>query len=429
MKVLFVEAEETFYMPVNTKIPKRWTYLGEIATYVAKENEVKVMDCLSPRISHAEILSEVSQVKYDLICFLMRIETVGALIKLVPLIKKISPQTKLLTYGDAPCMFPRFIKENLSDLDAIVESGDWEVAICNYIKFIDEKNSTSNNLSGITIKNDGKWIEAKNCGGKNFINWEFTNLDSTLVDVDLYKSLRNNEVTISASRGCPYNCKFCLAVKTFDKDDRRKDIKQLADYMIENKDKVSNFKLFSPTFTYDEIWVKEFCNYLIEKKSDVNWVTTSRTDKLQSEIMIQKMAQAGCKKIAVGVETLDQEANRELKKFNDLKHYKDSVKNMFDLAHKYDIIIKPLLMMGIKGQTKANIIDSFKFLKEVGAEDVRVAAYSPRQILSQKDLKGTLELKDINAMDKMTYIDNMPENMNESEFLNVIFNKKAYKEI
>ena len=49
MKVLFVEAEETFYMPVNTKIPKRWAYLGEIATYIAKENDVKVMDCINPQ--------------------------------------------------------------------------------------------------------------------------------------------------------------------------------------------------------------------------------------------------------------------------------------------------------------------------------------------------------------------------------------------
>ena len=34
MKILFVEAEETFYMPVKTKIPKRWSYLIEIANYV-----------------------------------------------------------------------------------------------------------------------------------------------------------------------------------------------------------------------------------------------------------------------------------------------------------------------------------------------------------------------------------------------------------
>lgn len=110
MKVLFVEGEESFYMPVNTKIPKRWTYLAEIATYVAENNDVKVMDCLSPRISHSEILTEISTNRYDLICFLVRIETVNSLLKLIPLIKKITPESKLLAYGDAVCMFPNYIK-------------------------------------------------------------------------------------------------------------------------------------------------------------------------------------------------------------------------------------------------------------------------------------------------------------------------------
>ena len=74
MKILFVEAEETFYMPVKTKIPKRWSYLIEIANYVYKKgNEVKIMDCIDPKISHAEILEEVATQSYDLICFLMRI--------------------------------------------------------------------------------------------------------------------------------------------------------------------------------------------------------------------------------------------------------------------------------------------------------------------------------------------------------------------
>ena len=137
MRILFIESQETFYMPIKTKIPKRWAYLGEIATYVSKKgHEVKIMDCLDPKISHAEILEEISRNKWDMMCFLMRIESVSSMIKLVPLIKQMSPDTKLLTYGDAPCMFVNFIKDNLNDLDAIVESGDWEVAICNYAKYL-----------------------------------------------------------------------------------------------------------------------------------------------------------------------------------------------------------------------------------------------------------------------------------------------------
>ena len=299
-------------------------------------------------------------------------------------------------------MFPNFIKKNFGDLNAIIESGDWEVAISNYIDFIKGKNFSDGNIPGITIKDKdrNKWIDATRCSGENFTGWAFTDLDSKLVDVNLYKSLRHNEVTISASRGCPYNCKFCLAVKTFDKDDRRKNIGELVQYMNNNVSKVSDFKLFSPTFTYDEEWVMSFCKELINNKINATWVTTSRTDKLQNEEMIEKMAEAGCKKLAVGVETLDERANRELKKFNDLEDYRNKVENMFKLANKYNIEIKPLLMMGIKGQSKENILDSLNFLTSIGARDIRIAAYSPRQLLTELDNKGTLTLKDINACTK-----------------------------
>lgn len=37
MNVLFIEAEETFYMDVRTKMLKRWVYLGEIATFIEKK--------------------------------------------------------------------------------------------------------------------------------------------------------------------------------------------------------------------------------------------------------------------------------------------------------------------------------------------------------------------------------------------------------
>ena len=427
MKILFIETQETFYMPIDTKIPKRWAYLGEIATYVRnKGHEVKVMDCLDPRISHAEILMEVSSNKWDLICFLMRIESVASMIKLVPLIRQISPETKLLTYGDAPCMFVNYIKDNMGDLDAIVESGDWEVAICSYAKYLQKTDFANADIPGVTVKVNGRWKDAKRCNGENFTDWEFPDLDSDLINKDLYLSLRENEVTLSVSRGCPYNCKFCLAVKTFDKADRRKNPERIVAYMKKYKDKVKRFKLFSPTFTYDSDWVRELCRRILEEKLDVKWVVTSRPDCLRDEELIKLMADAGCRKIAVGIETLDEESNRELKKFADIENYKSVVRNMFAYAGSCGIEIKPLLMMGIKGQNKQNLKETLSFLREVGAKDIRLAAYSPRQILSEKDHERTLTLTDIEKMDKMTYINYMPDGLTESMFLKMIYGTDQY---
>ena len=262
------------------------------------------MDCIDPKISHAEILEEVATQSYDLICFLMRIETVNSMLKLVPLIRKVTPNTKLLAYGDAPCMFINYIKENFSDLDAIVEGGDWEVSICNYVKYIESHENID--IPAITIKVNGKWKDAKKCNGENFTDWSFPDLENRICNSDLYRELKENEVTISVSRGCPYNCKFCLAVKTFDKADRRKNPKQIVDFMEKYKDKVSRYKLFSPTFTYDEKWVNELCNMIIDRGLKVEWVVTSRPDRLQNKELLKLMSKAGCKRIAVGIETLDE---------------------------------------------------------------------------------------------------------------------------
>lgn len=427
MKILFVEAEEIFYMPVKTKIPKRWSYLIEIANYVyEKGHEVKVMDCIDSKISHAEILKEVATQSYDLICFLMRIETVNSMLKLVPLIKKVTPNTKLLAYGDAPCMFINYIKKFFSDLNAIVEGGDWEVSICNYVKYIE--NNENIDIPAITINKDGNWKDARKCNGENFTDWAFPDLENKICNSDLYRELKDNEVTLSVSRGCPYNCKFCLAVKTFDKADRRKNPKHIVDFMEKYKKKVVRYKLFSPTFTYDEKWVNQLCNLMIDRNLQVEWVVTSRPDKLQNKELLKLMSKAGCKRIAVGIETLDEKANKEINKFGDIAGYKNAVKNMFKYAGEASIIIKPLLMIGIKGQTKNNIKGTLDFLNECGAKDIRIAAYSPRQVLTEEDNKGIITLDRINQMDKMTYINYMPEGLNESEYLNLIYKVKQYKD-
>lgn len=428
MNVLFIEAEETFYMDVRTKMLKRWVYLGEIATYISKKvKKVKVMDCIDSKISHCEIIKEVENTKYDLICCLTRIETLSSMIKLIPILKTISPQSKILSYGDMSCMFENFIKENIYGIDAIVKSGDWDLSIANYIDYISQR---TNKLFGITVIENNEWKDySKEKSIENFKGWCFTELDENIVDIDLYRKLRANQVVISVSRGCPYNCKFCSAVTTFKNKDRRKDIYEIVEYMKKYKDEVSLFKLFSPTFTYDEEWVTDFCKLIIRENIKVNWEVTSRPDCLQNENLIKIMAEAGCSQISVGVETLDKISNIELKKFSDFDSYESKLINMFNIANKYNIKIYVLLMIGIKGQTKETIYNSIKFLKKNGCSRIKISAYSPRQELVRKDSEKKLTLKEINEMDKRTYINYLPKGLDEKDFLDLIYNKELLKRI
>lgn len=424
MNILFIEAEECFYMPVHTKIPKRWAYLAEIASFInCNGYNVKVMDCLDPSVSHAEVLSEVQSLKYDVVCFLVRIETVETLPKLALLVKTLDPSCRLLAYGDAPCMFPEYIKRTMPSLDALVTSGDWEVSILNYIKYVEGGEMCGEIIPGVSVYDGETWRAGAKLCNSGFTDWAFPSLDKPVVNKDLYLSLTGGELTISVSRGCVYNCEFCLAVKTFLSNDRRKAPAEVVDYMIANMSKVNGYKLFSPTFTYDSEWVYNFCNLLISKGNTISWVTTSRPDCLQDQEMLELMALAGCKKIAVGIETLDELSIEELGKYGSVDDYKGLVSSMLDKSRRCGIEIKPLLMLGIEGQSSSNIDETIRFLREKGATSIRVAAYSPRQLLSQKDSKGELTLSDIIEMDKMSYINYLPREMSIRDFYSLTFGR------
>ncbi len=421
MKVLFIEAEECFYMDTRTKMLKRWVYLGEVATYIKKKVDyIKVMDCIESNISHCEILKEIEKNNYDLICCLTRIETLNSLIKLIPIIKEISPISKILLYGDIPCMYENFIKDNIIGVDCIVKSGDWDLIISNYIDYIEGKN---NNLFGIIVNENKIWKDySKNKCNEEFVSWEFTNPQDNLINTKLYKKLRNNQIVISISRGCPYNCKFCSAVATFRIKERRKKPIEIVEYMKKNKKNASLFKLFSPTFTYDEKWVFEFCELLIESELNVKWEVSSRPDCLQNEKLLEMMSKAGCSQISVGIETIDEISFEKLGKFNKKENYVDNLKTMFKLARKYNIKIYALLMLGIEGQTKENIGKTIKFLRENKCYRAKFSAYSPRQCLFEKDCLHKLSLQEINAMDKRTYINYLPDGMSKKEFYDLIYN-------
>ena len=86
-------------------------------------------------------------------------------------------------------------------------------------------------------------------------------------------------------------------------------------------------------------------------------------------------------------------------------------------------------MIGIKGQTKETIYNSIKFLKKNGCSRIKISAYSPRQELVRKDSEKKLTLKEINEMDKRTYINYLPKGLDEKDFLDLIYNKELLKRI
>lgn len=416
MNVLMVWPPEFVAIPRHAEQPYHFTYFGEIATYLADYvDEIKLMDCVASNLNMNDFIRE-SLDSYDLTCIIARPENVRQATRLAELSVEADPERKVLVYGDLANYVPYFFTQ-FPFFDAVVYSGDWEHSILEYIRFL-EGSKTIGDLTGLLVKDDGTWSKTEKGIFLPSEEWSFSRLD--LIPVEDYKRMAHDQLVLTASRGCPYNCEFCNAVVTFGKADRRKDPKEVVDYITENHEEFETVKIFSPTLTLDEEWVMSFCEEILSQGLDVSWCGTTRPDKLTNEELIRLMGLSGCYKIAIGIETLDEQNMLAISKIYDQELLRQGV----SLLKRYGIIPKGLIMLGAPAQTKESVLKTFEKLNEWGVENIRPTAYSPYQ-----ELRSDMTIDEIENFDKRTLCFAGIADLSKSDLLRLVYEPELYREI
>lgn len=126
-----------------------------------------------------------------------------------------------------------------------------------------------------------------------------------LVDVSQYVSL-----PVQSSRGCPYNCDFCLVARMFGRKMRFRSI----DSVIDEIEHLPLKRLF---FVDDNFTInRPFTNELIDRLAPlgVSWSCQASIDIADDEALIRRMAEAGCGQVLIGFESLNPESIAETHK-------------------------------------------------------------------------------------------------------------------
>jgi len=323
--------------------------------------------------------------KHEVLIMLVRIENIYQALKFANFIKSINHNIKIIVYGDIVNLIPNFFKKS-DCLDAIVVSGDWEISLCSYIKYLQNKNIIP---FGTYIKRLNREFPGKYLGNK----WLFPN--TSKVPNDFYNKLNNKkQISLTIARGCPFNCKYCLSVCTFGIRERRKKVDDVLEFIGNNLKKFDSFKLFAPTFNLDNNWVIDFCNKIIKRKMKFSWCATSRIDLLDNEQLVDLMARAGCYKVSVGLETINKSSKYLNKEFS-----RDQIRRVSGYFSKNKISLKGLIMLGVPHQTKKDILELMRFMKANGIK-IRPTSYSPMDELKEK---RNLTIEEIQKYDKFTY--------------------------
>lgn len=295
------------------------------------------------------------------------------------LVKSVDRSIITCAGGLHPSCFAKEMLDGCADLDFIILR-EGERRLCVLVDAIN-KEACLNDIEGLALRD----------GDNVIVNEALTFIDDLdalpfparhLIDMEKYIDIglfsnpfpkRERMAQVLTSRGCPYNCFFC-ATKPYWGGKFRK---RSADNIL------SEIRLLKEQYQIEEIQFRDDNIFVDRKRSisllegmkefDMCWCAGIMIKNLD-EPMIKLMAESGCYKLTISIESGSPRVLRDvINKPIDL----DSVKTTIDAAHKYGIYIHADNVIGMPGETRHEMEQTFEFNKMVGCDSAAFFIAAP----------------------------------------------------
>lgn len=161
---------------------------------------------------------------------------------------------------------------------------------------------------------------------------------------DLLFDVGRLRLPLFSSKGCPFSCIYCdVQQKTFNFKSAERVGEEFED-LIEYG--ATSVHILDDAFNIRRNRVIEISQVLVERGIQIDW-SARGTVEVREEV-IAALAEAGCKRLHVGIESLDDTVLGNLKKAQRYKH----IKIFSDLCAKHGIDILGYFILGAPGETE-----------------------------------------------------------------------------
>ncbi|WP_446899571.1 B12-binding domain-containing radical SAM protein [Clostridium sp. LBM24168] len=316
-----------------------------------------------------KILEEVIKQKPDMIGFSCYIWNIDFCTSLSKLIKLINSSIKIC-YGGPEVSYncKEFLNSNSGDY---VISGEGEETYYDLVDFelrrfvkpdVDEQDIINlKNIKGLCFREDDKVI----FNG----NRDAMDMDDIVFPYDENDNLDNKIVYYEASRGCPFNCSYCLSSTTSGvRFLSRERVKKELSFLIVKGIKL--IKFVDRTFNCNPSFAIDIWKFLIKKNVDITFHFEISADILtDEEIELLNTAPKGRIQLEVGVQTTNWEVlkniNRKVK-FCDIKDKVKKIQKFHNINQHLDLIA------GLPGEDFESFKKSFNEVYSINPEKLQL---------------------------------------------------------
>jgi len=197
-----------------------------------------------------------------------------------------------------------------------------------------------------------------------------------LVDPRRYRypmATRPGLATLMTGRGCPRGCVFCDKAVSGARS-RLHGAERVIDELTEvaRDRRVGYAVLFDDDFAADRDRVATICEGVATAGLDLAWKCEARADAVD-EALLRQMGAAGCRLVAMGVESAHGRSLERLGKELDPARTRAA----FEAARRAGIDTLAYVLVGIPGETVGDVLATADFCREIGARWVQFSTLSP----------------------------------------------------
>ncbi len=211
-----------------------------------------------------------------------------------------------------------------------------------------------------------------------------------------------DKYSIMTSRGCPFNCSFCCS--TLGKVWRKRTPENVIDEikMAIKKYKIKMIQFIDPSINIIPERVIQICELMLRDKIDIPWSAQGVRADLITDKLVKIMKEAGCKRLYIGIESLDPEVYAEIGKSETIEEIKRGIR----IAKNNGLEVYGFLIIGLpkdnfKKKYADNALLAQAFSKDWSYVD-RIAA--GRRLAEEGDIdKLSPEYKDVILNDALSY--------------------------
>ena len=331
--------------------------LAYLASYIRQSgHEVEILDGSFEKLNQEQLINRIKNSRADIAGVTSMTHEIPKSRIIFKSIKSVNQEILTVLGGPHASARPKETMEEIPEIDFAI-AGEGEQPFEKLLQKIDNNKSNYENIKGLAFRKEDQVFY----NGDQVCHLDLKNIPQPAVDLyykkDWFRNNKNSEYRIFASRGCPFQCAYCMRVL----GDRVR--WRNPDDITEEWIKAVRYYGAKVVFFHDEIFLynnenthailDNIISSGIQNEAAFNAMTHV---KLINDDILRKAREANCYKICIGIESGNNEILKRINRNYTIEEANEAIQKI----KKYNIRPFAFYILGHPEETHKTIRDTIR---------------------------------------------------------------------